>query len=204
MSAVPGGDHPRSRGVYAWIAEDGSIDGGSSPLARGLPRAIANSIQQIRIIPARAGFTSFSSYPIFSNQDHPRSRGVYSSVSCASARSSGSSPLARGLRTGRWHELQDDGIIPARAGFTVGELKGNKIWGDHPRSRGVYRNHLAPGEYAAGSSPLARGLRQHGTSGGAVTRIIPARAGFTCCHGVIFPSSWDHPRSRGVYTWRSA
>ena len=55
--AADGPDHPRSRGVY----EGGMVPNpgwwGSSPLARGLPRAIALDRGALRIIPARAGFT---------------------------------------------------------------------------------------------------------------------------------------------------
>ena len=52
-------DHPRSRGVYSrrrmrrfWLR-------GSSPLARGLLIAVIHVADMLRIIPARAGFTSF-------------------------------------------------------------------------------------------------------------------------------------------------
>ena len=51
------GDHPRSRGVYADDGDDGSIDAGSSPLARGLLEEQAELNIVDGIIPARAGFT---------------------------------------------------------------------------------------------------------------------------------------------------
>ena len=70
-------DHPRSRGVYLvlvwlrwWIV-------GSSPLARGLLERRATAASQLRIIPARAGFTSRGTEVAFQVEDHPRSRGVY-------------------------------------------------------------------------------------------------------------------------------
>ena len=58
VGGATAGDHPRSRGVYArpfplWIALLGS-----SPLARGLPTPEGEKVTQIRIIPARAGFTT--------------------------------------------------------------------------------------------------------------------------------------------------
>ena len=49
-------------------------------------------------------------------------------------------------------------IIPARAGFTKGEIDYTLSRPDHPRSRGVYRRHQQVQEYPQGSSPLARGL----------------------------------------------
>ena len=71
---------------------------GSSPLARGLPRAIAQVICQ--------------------TGDHPRSRGVYSRPSLSSPPLQGSSPLARGLPMVCPVGLLPARIIPARAGFT--------------------------------------------------------------------------------------
>ena len=70
---------------------------------------------------------------------------------------------------------------------------------DHPRSRGVYFVPRGRGGSGAGSSPLARGLRQDRGQARAQLGIIPARAGFTR-RGRRWPS-WpqDHPRSRGVY-----
>ena len=73
------------------------------------------------------------------------------------------------------------------------------VW-DHPRSRGVYHGNdaiLAPAE---GSSPLARGLLGDLAKGGIEKRIIPARAGFTSTRRLTITPTWDHPRSRGVYS----
>ena len=93
---------------------------------------------------------------------------------------SGSSPLARGLRAQGHRVAGDDGIIPARAGFT--------------------RPCTATPAPCGGSSPLARGLPineiPHPTGAG----IIPARAGFTCPTPLRKGFVWDHPRSRGVYS----
>ena len=50
---------------------------GSSPLARGLQRIIAEMQAQGRIIPARAGFTLKRDVILIDAKDHPRSRGVY-------------------------------------------------------------------------------------------------------------------------------
>ena len=51
----------------------------------------------------------------------------------------------------------------------------------------------------AGSSPLARGLREVAGGDDARGRIIPARAGFTRISHRTRSSTPDHPRSRGVY-----
>ena len=172
---------------------------GSSPLARGLPGLMTGAGLALGIIPARAGFTYSPFLRGKANPDHPRSRGVYPPPPSRPARSPGSSPLARGLlwrASTRWPELW---IIPARAGFTLPQtrLAGNAE--DHPRSRGVYTGWGAQGGYDPGSSPLARGLRDHERRRARPRRIIPARAGFTGRPHARRPGRWDHPRSRGVY-----
>ena len=116
--------------------------------------------------------------------DHPRSRGVYLFSIREAGLMPGSSPLARGLPVlhprGRAHAR----IIPARAGFTGSGSPG-------PAGRW-------------GSSPLARGLRTMIAGQDRKVGIIPARAGFTSTPIPPYPSSQDHPRSRGVYPGRLA
>ena len=192
-------DHPRSRGVYRTTYTKRTVSLGSSPLARGLLVQVGSAPPNWRIIPARAGFTRPGRCPAEEPRDHPRSRGVYARGIALSNCTIGSSPLARGLR---WDETDvdgDEGIIPARAGFTLprGRLRApagiiparagftccgsgaSSTRGDHPRSRGVYSSLDLAGQLTCGSSPLARGL--HLTQ---LNRII---------------SHSDHPRSRGVY-----
>ena len=131
-------DHPRSRGVYSFIACAAFVEGGSSPLARGLRRLGHHHHRRHRIIPARAGFTRPRSRRARTLRDHPRSRGVYSKCSWSRALPPGSSPLARGLRPPQPRLRLLRRIIPARAGFTRRDPPGA------PRR--------------PGSSPLARGL----------------------------------------------
>ena len=111
------------------------------------------------IIPARAGFTA---------ADHARALG-----------GRGSSPLARGLPIIGVRASAGMGIIPARAGFTTLFTHSAAYRADHPRSRGVYADHVS----------CALGGR----------RIIPARAGFTGRRLAGVDRCSDHPRSRGVY-----
>ena len=95
-------------------------------------------INNIRIIPARAGFTRPRNSRTPRAPDHPRSRGVYLGSSGYALPCGGSSPLARGLH----HLFREEdglfGIIPARAGFTVLHAPTWLPGSDHPRSRGVY------------------------------------------------------------------
>ena len=90
-------DHPRSRGVYFSASSVPICRRGSSPLARGLLLQMGDHGGEIRIIPARAGFTSYILRDEDGVMDHPRSRGVYHRKSTGSLAKTGSSPLARGL-----------------------------------------------------------------------------------------------------------
>ena len=112
----------------------------------------------------------------------------------------GSSPLARGLQTARYDRMRDQGIIPARAGFTGRGPHRHHPRPDHPRSRGVYSTSGSTPPWRRGSSPLARGLRVGDQDVRGEPRIIPARAGFTAGLSGPHRSRTDHPRSRGVYT----
>ena len=151
------------------------------------------------IIPARAGFTVCMRCMDMDVTDHPRSRGVYGAGRGPSGGRAGSSPLARGLPAHLHHPDLDQGIIPARAGFTEAGAPCSRSRPDHPRSRGVYQPIKGDVPTNYGSSPLARGLPIAGNGDARTRRIIPARAGFT--RRRARPVRWprDHPRSRGVY-----
>ena len=217
---LPPVDHPRSRGVYAWGRFSDSVGTGSSPLARGLRRLRRVGSDLGGIIPARAGFTTHTFPAGILNWDHPRSRGVYSSIRLKGNSLLGSSPLARGLPQFGPSKPRGARIIPARAGFTVLAEAYSMFEEDHPRSRGVYFGSAWSASSVGGSSPLARGLRarrrpeepargDHPRSRGvynleqaamrAEERIIPARAGFTRLPRRPRILNQDHPRSRGVY-----
>ena len=133
-------------------------------------------------------------------RDHPRSRGVYMVKVLCHTVTPGSSPLARGLPDQGRRCVLVVGIIPARAGFTLGRRAMSSAWGDHPRSRGVYAYSLSDLLAQLGSSPLARGLPRINRPLMNIAGIIPARAGFTQTLGWMPITNEDHPRSRGVYT----
>ena len=203
VRAAGSGDHPRSRGVYGTRRRRRLNDFGSSPLARGLLFMVRISFLRGGIIPARAGFTTWTSSTGRPTTDHPRSRGVYSSPTRSERSRTGSSPLARGLRHVLVGPRGAVGIIPARAGFTAGPAGPSGGGQDHPRSRGVYGNLRGGLEARGGSSPLARGLRDVSTAFRSGPGIIPARAGFTPRSRGYRPRRSDHPRSRGVYACES-
>ena len=192
-------DHPRSRGVYVYHTHIPAGGEGSSPLARGLRAGGGCGRREDRIIPARAGFTTPTPTDLFYPPDHPRSRGVYLHFPPYGAITRGSSPLARGLHPHGDLRAVGVWIIPARAGFTFCVLRLFRVYGDHPRSRGVYCSAVSAGGRGRGSSPLARGLRVGWVDLAVYAGIIPARAGFTREHHPGRGRRRDHPRSRGVY-----
>ena len=197
-------DHPRSRGVYPKDQVKLEKNKGSSPLARGLREYLTQGVRPHRIIPARAGFTAFALIAAAAEEDHPRSRGVYTCAIPDLAASEGSSPLARGLHARLVLRVESHRIIPARAGFTPHPPGARSPPPDHPRSRGVYPATRLAGPAVVGSSPLARGLHPFWEWFSGHCRIIPARAGFTPVLARGCGACGDHPRSRGVYRrrWR--
>ena len=159
MNAIgSGGIIPARAGFTGDFGLNFDYSMGSSPLARGLLRSVTLTGALYRIIPARAGFTATSSRAGTAFRDHPRSRGVYPGHWAYGRPRPGSSPLARGLHSLQFGDTIEEGIIPARAGFTPPGATAVDFRGDHPRSRGVYANINVEAWAAAGSSPLARGL----------------------------------------------
>ena len=156
-------------------------------------------LEELGIIPARAGFTRTARQRPPTPRDHPRSRGVYKVMLMDDVVKDGSSPLARGLLSKRPPSGDTYGIIPARAGFTTSLRRLRPPLTDHPRSRGVYSERRGATVFVSGSSPLARGLQPHRRKSHGSDRIIPARAGFTLRALPTRPLDGDHPRSRGVY-----
>ena len=177
---------------------------GSSPLARGLRVGDDIGVGAVGIIPARAGFTKMIIIGTHRIGDHPRSRGVYRTTTRRSPTGSGSSPLARGLLVHAGAAPAEEGIIPARAGFTGVQARRGRGPEDHPRSRGVYKHTAHSEDHVVGSSPLARGLHTYYPAYTTSHGIIPARAGFTATTTPPGATPTDHPRSRGVYVTRTS
>ena len=113
------GAHPRSRGPdKGELVGMGDVSG-SSPLARGGPAEGEVGPDGGGLIPARAGRTWSASSRSPSSRAHPRSRGADTRGSGCAARREGSSPLARGGRSGHQRRCAAVGLIPARAGRTM-------------------------------------------------------------------------------------
>ena len=151
-------DHPRSRGVYALEEDLALCDLGSSPLARGLHGLTYLEVLERRIIPARAGFTTLQWWIKHSCADHPRSRGVYCSLSQS------------------WWRFPDH--PRSRGVYLVRITTERPVSGSSPLARGLLFAQSVLVAFS-GSSPLARGLLGPHNDGATCFRIIPARAGFT-------------------------
>ena len=110
----------------------------------------------------------------------------------------GSSPLVRGGLCELPAQLQDGGLIPARAGRTRGRRAGRAESGAHPRSCGADPGDIDDIDDMWGSSPLVRGGPMVSMVAISAPRLIPARAGRTGCVFSLFRCSWAHPRSCGA------
>ena len=137
--------------------------------------------------------------PVSGAPDHPRSRGEYPSLAIRSHAMAGSSPLSRGIRFPGDPGQGAFRIIPALAGNTHARLQRPRHSADHPRSRGEYYVVEQVMQWAAGSSPLSRGIHEPGMPAPVIVGIIPALAGNTAATHAPSSTSRDHPRSRGEY-----
>ena len=190
-------DHPRSRGENEFYAYVKAGEQGSSPLTRGKLHHCPLEQLETGIIPAHAGKTWNSPRALSRPWDHPRSRGENYGPGLGLVDEPGSSPLTRGKLSSFPRPSTPDRIIPAHAGKTIFPSTWTGVLQDHPRSRGENAPMAPRASAPAGSSPLTRGKRVHGTHGRAHARIIPAHAGKTLRQSAGRLQSPDHPRSRG-------
>ena len=130
--------HPRSRGEHIVPRQNGKGSVGSSPLARGTQGHKERLKGEQGLIPARAGNTTSHQEYFHGRGAHPRSRGEHLSKDWHRAIAAGSSPLARGTPMLEYYEIQEYGLIPARAGNTDGAEFSGAHFRAHPRSRGEH------------------------------------------------------------------
>ena len=192
-------DHPRMRGEHMAKSTNCCKSLGSSPHVRGTRLYYGKQLFQQGIIPACAGNTRSASWRPPNCRDHPRMRGEHMRLLRKPSPPQGSSPHARGTRTGRANGIRSAPIIPACAGNTVPSYAGRSCSGDHPRMRGEHVT-LQP-RYVAkrGSSPHARGTRFADSRRFGIHGIIPACAGNTRSRNWLTCSARDHPRMRGEH-----
>ena len=110
--------HPRMRGEHAMDPAAGTLEGGSSPHARGARVVVLRHPLDHGLIPACAGSTLSSMNPCASLTAHPRMRGEHSRRVAGETSNRGSSPHARGAPAGPRRPHRTVRLIPACAGST--------------------------------------------------------------------------------------
>ena len=171
--------HPRPCGEHdPSTAEMKEIRGSSLPVRGARQDPLCGGALR-GLIPACAGSTNREGVIVVIHGAHPRSRREHTSGLLRAAAPVGSSPLARGTPPGYRRKRPVPGLIPARAGNTVGvdTIQGRPR--AHPRSRGEHRHSAALPRCAPGSSPLARGTLAQVYQIPPGMGLIPARAGNT-------------------------
>ena len=153
---------------------------GSSPLARGAHTESAGGRLCLRLIPTHAGNIGTPQLRNGGRSAHPRSRGEHVGQKTKGRAAGGSSPPVRRAHQTRPAKGGFFGLIPARAGNTLGCRRGGRASRAHPRSRGEHWQAAEGGSVTMGSSPLARGTQGHAICALLLLGLIPARAGTTC------------------------
>ncbi len=151
--------HPRGRGEH--VDDVGMVrrDPGSSPRARGTLIAFRCDFLNDRFIPAGAGNTPVCASSRAPAPVHPRGRGEHSETFGEAFVVHGSSPRARGTRSGEPAMRLAGRFIPAGAGNTLTAGRHPAARSVHPRGRGEHLAITLPPSSWDGSSPRARGTR---------------------------------------------
>ena len=191
--------HPRERGEHLPGPAVAGREVGSSPRARGTRQCPNLRVCDQRFIPASAGNTTSLNFACSTAAVHPRERGEHRKPVISIARSTGSSPRARGTRPAHHPGGRGQRFIPASAGNTAGLLSKAICWSVHPRERGEHSLSMVVRVGDFGSSPRARG-----TLGGVEfacdhQRFIPASAGNTGRTLTSESTPSVHPRERGEH-----
>ena len=187
--------HPRAGGENRDDERGERVCHGSSPRGRGKLRSRAAALRASRLIPARAGKTGAGAG--VGVRAHPRAGGENPAAQEAASLTRGSSPRGRGKRCRRRRPPTRRGLIPARAGKTIGRDGVSDVKRAHPRAGGenmFYETELAD---ARGSSPRGRGKLECGLTVLGGERLIPARAGKTPERAATRQCAWAHPRAGG-------
>ena len=195
-------DHPRIRGVHFSAAARMNDSTGSSPHTRGARQVMVSCPLSLRIIPAYAGCTFPGGGAYGARADHPRIRGVHTTILPSSSWVTGSSPHTRGAPWDPDYDAFMARIIPAYAGCTDYGPECPSATGDHPRIRGVHMTSRFLRLDSTGSSPHTRGAPHRISRWGHAHRIIPAYAGCTWSRASAPSRPSDHPRIRGVHVGR--
>ena len=171
--------HARVRGEHVRRGENGALQLGSSPRARGTLLKNNLTLAQGRFIPACAGNTAARTFTATTEAVHPRVRGEHQRSGADAVTVSGSSPRARGTLHLPLQIAEQPRFIPACAGNTHATTMRRCSSAVHTRVRGEHTFGTATAGSAGGSSPRARGTPRPSDRRRRDTRFIPACAGNT-------------------------
>ena len=110
--------HPRACGENAGNSYEEMSMMGSSPRVRGKQPQRRPTPSPPRLIPARAGKTNTTAFPLEWDRAHPRACGENRTAGKSLSNRAGSSPRVRGKPAPHSHFIRDSRLIPARAGKT--------------------------------------------------------------------------------------
>ena len=191
--------HPRGRGEHSSARSLEVFFSGSSPRARGTPNPCAGAGHSRRFIPAGAGNTRGSTVFLKSTAVHPRGRGEHSVLEKHPPAPSGSSPRARGTHKVCSAAGNGGRFIPAGAGNTPSAILRNAPGTVHPRGRGEHIVGNMARDFAAGSSPRARGTRAPSAPAQTIQSVHPrGRGEHSCAEGDAIRADGSSPRARGT------
>ncbi len=152
-----------------------------------------------RFIPAGAGNTRHYHALRLVSTVYPRWRGEHPAYIHRKRITAGLSPLARGTPGYCQHDEKQRRFIPAGAGNTDINGRGQRTHAVYPRWRG---EHVRPDKTIispSGLSPLARGTQERDNAVNVRLRFIPAGAGNTPGRGTYPPTDSVYPRWRGEH-----
>ena len=154
---VPEKDHPRGCGEHESVTVCRVPVAGSSPRMRGAQVPSVGLRIAHGIIPADAGSTEWVTGWRETEEDHPRGCGEHLLAASWQSAEGGSSPRMRGALAARKVPTDQQRIIPADAGSTVGLRVVYAHDEDHPRGCGEHAQPTVDFGYGGGSSPRMRG-----------------------------------------------
>ena len=189
--------HPRACGENCPSRWTPTRLAGSSPRVRGKRGGGVGVADEVGLIPARAGKTSFPFLSAHRPWAHPRACGENGITLVFALVHRGSSPRVRGKRRVRDVPPRSRGLIPARAGKTSPNPARTPPRQAHPRACGENMTVLESAPSALGSSPRVRGKPLGRLPPPVADRLIPARAGKTLQSGARISDQTAHPRACG-------
>ena len=190
-------DHPRVCGEKSPAGGGLNLILGSPPRMRGKGVICTHLGAVLRITPAYAGKSSYTSERAPASRDHPRVCGEKPVAMHTRITSAGSPPRMRGKVYMRCCACLPPRITPAYAGKSCCKCSSPDCSRDHPRVCGEKRTTETPWSNSGGSPPRMRGKDVERCPRTPETRITPAYAGKRFVKDLGAGGLWDHPRVCG-------